>query len=156
MVRGISETPSVIRTSGDQCPFGLLGSDEFGPALIQKRTGWMTNSLRIAAAVSKRCTNRINPKHMHHRHGRVFAWKNCRESEAYPPRLVSAILKALRAELINCRLLGALHVCMTADEPKPLQIEPGWYQHVVDQSTGKALPPELVATRERRWASYAR
>lgn len=156
MVREISEMPSVIRTSGDQCPFGLLGSDEFGPALIQKRTGWMTNSPRIAAAVTKRCTNRINPKHMHHRHGRVFAWKNCRESEAYPPRLVSAILKALRAELIDCRLLGALDVGMTADEPEPLQLHPEWYQHVIDQSTGKPLPPELVAKAREEEMGFVR
>ena len=73
----------------------------------------------------------------------MFAWKNCRESEAYPPRLVRAVLKALRAELIDRRLLGALDVGMTADEPEPLQLHPEWYQHVIDQSTGKALPPEL-------------
>ena len=82
---------------------------------------------------------------MHHRHRRLFAWKNCRESEAYPPRLVSAILKAFRAELVDCRLLGALDVGMTADEPEPLQLRAEWYQHVIDQSTGKPLPPELVA-----------
>ena len=156
MVREISEMPSVIRTSGDQCPFGLLGSDEFGPALIQKRTGWMTNSPRIAAAVTKRCTTRINPKHKHHRHARVFGWKNCRESEAYPPRLVSAVLKALRAELIDRKLLGALDVGMTADEPEPLQLHPEWYSHVVDQSTGKALNPELVAKAREEEMSFVR
>ena len=86
MVREVSAMPGVIRTHGDQCPYGLLGEDESGnPALIQKRTGWLTNSPRIAEAVSKRCTNRINPPHQHHRHGHVFAWKNCRESTREVP-----------------------------------------------------------------------
>jgi len=58
---------------------------------------------------------------------------------------VKAVLKALRAELIDRRILGALDAGATADEPEPLQLHPEWYQHVVDQSTGKHLPPELVA-----------
>ena len=73
----------------DQCQFGMTSVDDagnVGPA--RKATGFMTNDEYIAEAVDRHCFGGHN--HVQLLNGRA---KAC---EKYPPRLVAAILRALR------------------------------------------------------------
>ena len=42
---------------GDQCPFGQWSTDEHGPGLVLKPTGWLSNSLHILEHVAVRRCN---------------------------------------------------------------------------------------------------
>ena len=80
-----------MRIVGDPCPFGLWCTDAEGSTLVRKPTGWMTNSLKMAKALRRRCSGG-------HRHCNLFSGgaHTMRIIERYPVRLVNAVLRALR------------------------------------------------------------
>ena len=47
----------------DMCDFGIVASDEFGEALVRKRTKILTNSPEIARRVARRCSG--DHRHVH-------------------------------------------------------------------------------------------
>ena len=49
------EMPGVAKVMGDPCTFGFWCTDENGPALVRKSTGW-TNSSKIAKTLDRMCS----------------------------------------------------------------------------------------------------
>ncbi len=68
-----------------------------GSRLAKKPTGWLTNCTCIAAVSAKRCANEGLPEDQHHRHASLMG-SRASACERYPPRLVVAVLRALRSQ----------------------------------------------------------
>src|SRR4051812_33126989 len=101
---------------GDQCPFGQWAEDADGWAVAKKPTRWMTNSRAVADAVAIKCSNEACPAEQGHRHVLLIGGK-AGLTERYPPRLVTAILKGLRRDMVESGLLGSLDAGPTVEEP---------------------------------------
>ncbi len=89
--------PDVIRTKGDMCAHGMASKDKHGSGLVQKPTGWATNSPHIAEQVSAQCSNRW--RGAQHRHVHLVSAR-AKAAEVYPPKLCIAIPQGLRRQLI--------------------------------------------------------
>ena len=117
------------RVRCDQCQFGQTAVDadgSVGPA--RKATGFMTNDEIIANAVERRCFG--GHQHVQLLQGRA---KAC---EKYPPRLVAAILRALRQSMCaaGCGeaeglvgrdrqlVIAAVEAGSHLEEPEPLSL----------------------------------
>ena len=74
----------------------MTSSDDKGPGLVKKPTGWATNSPCIAQEVSELCPNRW--RGAMHRHVHLISGR-AKAAEVYPPKLCKAILKGLRTQL---------------------------------------------------------
>ena len=137
----------------DQCQFGMTSVDRegnVGPAC--EATGFMTNDEYIAEAVNRRCFG--GDDHIHLLSGRA------RPCEKYPPRLVAAILRALRqsTRAAGCgvarRMMGrdrqltiaAVEAGPTLEETELLSLLDGadGDQESRDRSTGLPVNPEMV------------
>ena len=137
----------------DQCQFGMTSFDSegnVGPAC--KATGFMRNDEHIAAAVDRHCFG--GHDHIQLLSGRA---KSC---EKYPPRLVAAILRALRQSMraagrgeAQKRMGRDRQLTIAAVEARPTLEEPELVsfpddadgnQEFRDRSTGLPLNPEMV------------
>ena len=92
-LRALLARSSCRRVRCDQCLFGLRITDKWGEVRpAQKSTGFLTNCEFLAQALSRKCRG-------HHDHAPPMGGR-AEAAERYPPRLVSAILRALRASMI--------------------------------------------------------
>ena len=90
---------------GDQCPFGQWGTDEHGPGLVLKRTGWLSNSLHILEHVAVRCCSTIrNPSVPQHRHVHLEPGR-AKACQAHPPALERAIVEGSVSQLKSDKAL---------------------------------------------------
>ncbi|CAK8995863.1 Retrovirus-related Pol polyprotein from transposon TNT 1-94 [Durusdinium trenchii] len=83
--------PRVIQVEGPMCRWGMKATDQQGEGFVRKETRYLTNSVAIAAALSGQCNG--GHRHVHLVNGRA------RQAQKYPPRMVAAILRAIRQEL---------------------------------------------------------
>ena len=83
--------PRVIQVEGPVCRWGMKATDQQGEGFVRKETRYLTNSVAIAAALSGQCNG--GHRHVHLVNGRA------RQAQKYPPRMVAAILRAIRQEL---------------------------------------------------------
>ena len=90
--------PGIYVGRGDQCPFGQWTVDEQGPALVQKGTGWMSNSWFIVHRVAVQCSNKGPNNMAKHRHGHLISGR-ASACEEYPPALEAAIVNGLTDQL---------------------------------------------------------
>ena len=124
-------------------------------ASFKKRTRWITNSAALAAALKKVCAQgsqeRVWHRELAFEEGKVAA------KLRYPPKLVQAIAKGIRAQLV---LDGELQAIGSVAGPDPHE-EPNFEDHhyetlptaselyvktpVIDANTGAELDPEKVA-----------
>ena len=66
----------------------------------RKETGWLTNSWHLAQLLEGECANLTAGEELH-RHVHLVNG-TAKLSTAYPPKLVKAILKALKLEMRDC------------------------------------------------------
>ena len=135
-VKQIVALEGVVCAYGDQCPFGQkVKYDDGREELVRKPTGWLTNSQRIADALSRACTG-------DHAHGSVFNGRP-QQVAVYPPKLVAAILRALRDELRSAGRLAEFEAGPTVEEEPP---ETAWAQEPEfwDEISGATLGAEEV------------
>ena len=86
MITALLAMEGVVLVRGDQCPFGQSIIQEDGTdMLIRKRSGWMTNSPRLAVRLGVDC-DKLHP------HGTLFGRQRAKEAGRYPYRLIRAIL----------------------------------------------------------------
>ena len=129
----------------------MVLTDVQGRAPVFKPTGWMSNSKNILNQLNKLCTNNGNTSdHRHVNLHRGLAAK----AAVYPEKLCLAILKGLRKELIEQKVmfLGQVGtICEDADETRFFaELETRVAQELFwDDVSGRALKAELVrAARE--------
>ncbi|CAK9049785.1 Retrovirus-related Pol polyprotein from transposon TNT 1-94 [Includes: Protease [Durusdinium trenchii] len=90
-VQMLINDPRVILVEGPMCRWGMKATDQQGEGFVRKETRYLTNSVAIAAALSGQCSG--EHRHVHLVNGRA------RQAQKYPPRMVAAILRAIRQEL---------------------------------------------------------
>ena len=93
----LAARPDMYVVKGVMCSHGMTSTDKEGEGLVEKETGWMTNSPEMAKALQTVCSNKDGSRpphrHVHLMEGRASA------AECYPPKLVNAVLKALKAQM---------------------------------------------------------
>ena len=158
MVKHVMEQEGVLVVEGHQCAYGQSSVDPDGVRrLVKKPTGWMTNSALIAEVLAKRCANERLPLADHHQHALMVGGRAA-PMERYPPRLVTAVLKALRNEMILAGCVCALEVGQTLEEEELVvsAAKGGPYQEIFDRVTGQALDTEGVAKARAEEMEYMR
>ena len=105
----------------------------------------VTNSQRIADALSRACTG-------DHAHGSVFNGRS-QQVAVYPPKLVAAILRALRDELRSAGCLAEFEAGPTVEEEPP---ETAWAQEPEfwDEISGATLGAEEVRAARKLEVEY--
>ena len=100
-MKAMREVKGVELYCRDQCPFGQASKGPDGiVGLARKRTGWLTNSTCVGLALQVKCPNEgpsggKTPLLEHHKHVWLVSGR-ARATERYPPKLVAAVLKAIR------------------------------------------------------------
>jgi len=162
-LRALLAKEGVRRARCDQCLFGMRTVDAYGTVMpAQKATGFLTNDEFLARALERRCPG-------HHDHCALMGGR-AKVAEKCPPRLVTAVLKALRASMVaagcgpadgledGSRALSSVETGTVLEEPEPWAREAATdeEQIVRDQAAGLPLDPKLVqAAREEEWAYMA-
>ena len=107
-----------------------------------ERTGWCTNSRRIAEKVGVDCKNKTLPKEKWHRHINLVGGR-AGACEQYTEELIHAILSGFVQELRDCGMWhkGEIGLVVNEDESEMMneQDASAW-----DDYTGEALDPVLV------------
>ena len=83
--------PTVFAVQGPMCRWHMKSEDGQGVGFVRKETQFITNSAELARVLSGKCSG--THRHVHLINGRA------RKAQVYPPRMVSAILRALKKEL---------------------------------------------------------
>ena len=143
-MKAMREVKGVELYCGDQCCFGQAAKGPDGiVGLARKRTGWLTNSVCVGLALQVRCQvdrgDNTLPALEHHKHVWLVSGR-ARATERYPPKLVAAVLKAMRAQLQQDRnvSMNALEAGIGPhiDEPELLPDVGGWAQETDDSGGG--------------------
>ena len=142
----------------DMCDFGMTATDEFGEALVRKRTKILTNAPEVARRVARKCTG--DHRHVHLIGGRA------KRAQLYPRAFSRAVCDGIAAqkrlhslglqhrELLSVtemreavrKLTGKSGSIEELHEPEPEDV-------AFDDQSGSALDPSLV--REARKAEIA-
>jgi hypothetical protein len=148
----------VLLVEGHQCAYGQASRDPDGQMrLAKKPTGWLTNCPCIAAVLSKRCANEGLPEDQHHRHASLMG-SRASACERYPPKLVLAVLRALRSQRMLDGTVGALEVGLTVEEPDVLTTAAagGVHKDVWDRISGQLMDGERVHKAREEEMVYMR
>lgn len=81
----------IYLVEGPMCRWGMVSEDSQGRGFVRKETMYLTNSPELAKVLSGECNG--THRHVHLVNGRA------RQAQVYPPRMVTAILRAVRKEL---------------------------------------------------------
>ena len=174
MVRFMNQA-GLYMVRGDMCPHGMTSVDEYGTAPVLKPTGWLTNSYFISEEVGQRCTNLYEGGQ--HRHVHLVSGK-ARAAQIYPVKLCLSILRGLRNQLVDDRLMHKTYIgsvcceetnipsdfngCSWEDfndgvEPKCLGSPVDGEVQYYDDISGAPLPTELVENAiKEEMAEYAK
>ena len=92
----------------DMCSFGMAANDEYGEALVRKRTKILTNSIEVARRVERKCTG-------DHRHVHLIAGK-AKRAQLYPRAFSRAVCEGIAAEKRRHALGLQYNPLMSTDE----------------------------------------
>ena len=106
--------PGVMHRTGHMCPHGMTSVDAQGEDLVLKPTRWMSNSAALLDEVAKRCAGG-------HRHVQLVNGR-ARAAAIYPQRLCYAILRGLRQQLTNDRIMNVNNIGTVCEDPEEQQL----------------------------------
>ena len=89
------------------CRYGMTATDERGPGLVQKPTGFLTNSEIMASRLQKKCLG--GHKHVHLLSGKA------RAAQVYPEPLCHQILSGLKEQLMMDGVLALENKILQTD-----------------------------------------
>ena len=102
---------NVYTISGPMCRWEMIGEDATGVGYVRKETQFVTNSKILATLLEGHCEG--GHRRVHLINGRAgFA-------QVYPPKLVKAILKAVKQELRNRNELNSVATSLDGVGPSP-------------------------------------
>jgi len=148
----------VMLVKGDQCPFGQTAVDRDGhDGLVQKGSGWLTNSAAVAGRVGVLCDNWYFAEEDKHRHVQLVNGR-AKGAERYPLALIWALLKGMREDLVERRISGSMEAGLHVDEPEAVEGYAGVEEvtDVVDRISGASLKGALVAKARQEEMDYMR
>ena len=131
--------------------------DDHGTALVEKKTGWLTNSPELAEVLDVQCANLRDDKKLWHRHVHLVNGR-AKVAEQYPPALVRAILRTLRKILLRRGQISAaelMHGGPTAEMPEVWQ-DPEYVQYYDDVTGGIHQRKVLGKLVSLRWTGFLR
>ena len=150
----LMEQDDVYVVEGPMCRWGMKSKDASGVGYVRKPTRWMTNSKVLAEILQKECPNKEG--RTWHRHVMLVNGR-AKAAQVYPPALVAAILKGIKAQMKEdgeIKDLGNLNVGAVPDEEPDCSEEyfEGWFPEqkdeedriYVDDITGVQLPTDKV------------
>lgn len=140
----------VFTVKGPMCRWEMISEDAQGVGYVKKDTKYITNSEEIAKVLDGCCNG--GHRHVHLINGRAkFAQK-------YPPKMVAAVLRAVKVELKKVKELSPLSEVVssgpspedTGSEPTESYFDPDTYIEgmVFDSVTG--MPLDMVKVQEAR------
>ena len=144
-VERISSRDDVYVVRGPMCKWGMTATDRRGlqgTGYVRKETGWMTNHPGLAKLLETECTNKTGeaPWHRHiHLIGGI-----AQQAAKYPPKLVRAVLKCLKDELVSRGELNAADAYSAGPVPELPTVDPEWEEQYVDDVNGGILPRKEV------------
>ena len=150
----LMEQDDIYVVEGPMCRWGMKRKDASGAGYVRKPTKWMTNSRVLAEILQSECPNKEG--RAWHRHVMLVNGR-AKAAQIYPPALVAAILKGIKAQMKEdgeIKDLGHLNVGAVPDEEPDCSEEcfEGWFPEqkdeddriYVDDITGVQLPTEEV------------
>ena len=90
--KAIAQIKDVLFVKADQCEFGLTVKEKGKQHLVQKKTGFLTNSPEIAKELSRQCLGA-------HEHLRLKGGNLTKQAQVYPPELCKAICRQVRMQV---------------------------------------------------------
>ena len=134
-MQSLTSDLGIKKVNAHMCRFKMMSEDEQGKGLVKKPTGFLTNSEYMRRALDKQCLG--SHRHVHLMGGRA---KAC---QVYPEKLVRAILKGIRAELVNNGTIAMLHTDLLNidSESEAMNHIDGQF---VDDMSGQTLNTQLV------------
>ena len=91
-IKELERDPRVFKVVGDMCVWRLAPKYGAKGEFIRKRTAWLTSSAELARVLSQKCPG-------NHRHVELTGGGRTAAAARYPPKLVEAILKAIKVQL---------------------------------------------------------
>jgi len=144
-VQALEELPGVERVNGPMCRWSMKSKDAGGEGYVRKETGWLTNCPALAKVLSGVCDN-FKPGKDWHRHVQLVGGRAAAAAE-YPPRLVAAVLKALKKQLTADGQLNAWISALAG--PIPEEDEMTDTSYFWDDVNGGILEPNLTAAARK-------
>ena len=95
-MRDLMNDERVYVVTGPMCKWSMESHDIHGKGLVLKMTQWVTNSARLANILQGVCSN--SNGRTWHRHVNLVNGR-ARAAQVYPPKLVKAMLVAMRQQL---------------------------------------------------------
>ena len=150
----LRKIPGVTMARADQCQYGAEvqhGQEQGQP--VKKPTGFLTNSSKVAEALSRRCTGGATPWACSRAKGGrhvLCSGRVGRDAAIYPRGLCRAVLKGITNQLRSDRQLkeGCFGVQLEDDEEEIRAAcqgpEQGFSGRYRDDLTGQVLKDELV------------
>ena len=94
----------------DMCDFGMVASDEFGEALVRKRTKVLTNASEVARRIARKCNGQ-------HRHVHLVGGR-AKRAQLYPRAFSREVCEGIAAQK-RLHGLGLRHrPLMSLDAPR--------------------------------------
>ena len=114
----LQNLPGVFTVVGPMCHWDMQITDKTGhTGTPRKRTKWVTNSPVLAKTLDVRCSNELGTEPIHvHLH---LINGLAKQAAKYPPKLVRAVLKALKAQMTQDGEIN--HISMKFGGPDPTQ-----------------------------------
>lgn len=137
--------PGVRKVKGPMCRWDMRAEDKRGlqgEGFVRKETGWVTNCPAIAEVLEGVCSN-YDGSRPWHRHIHLIGGL-AKAAQVYPPKLVAAVLKALKRQLIEDGELNALDSFASGPYPEHPLIEEGEWNTFFDDVNGTWLNTTLV------------
>ncbi|CAJ1387436.1 unnamed protein product, partial [Effrenium voratum] len=108
----------VYTVQAPMCKWHMKAEDGQGVGFVRKETCYVTNSAEMAnyKALEGRCEG--SHRHVHLINGRA------REAQVYPPKLVNAILRGIKKELMNAGEISELSSITAGPSPDETSSEP--------------------------------
>ena len=146
----------VYTVQAPMCKCHMKAEDGQGVGLVRKETCYVTNSAEMAKALEGRCEGRH--RHVHLINGRA------REAQVYPPKLVNAILKGIKKELMNKGEISELSSITAGPSPDETSSEPTEHffnpdvktEGVFDSVTGTPLKTDKVWEARREEMTWVK
>lgn len=108
-IQDLAGRDDVFVVQSPMCYWRMLAEDMQGVGHVRKETQYLTNSAELAKRLNQVCEG--NHRHVHLINGRA------RQAQVYPPKLVKAILKGIKAELQNMGELSELSAMSSGPSP---------------------------------------
>jgi hypothetical protein len=145
-VKELEADSRVYKVTGPMCRWEMKAKDKDGnEGFVRKETSFLTSSKELAEILSGKCANA--PGHFVHRHVHLVGGNRAKMAAEYPIKMVVAVLKAMRRQLIvdgKISAMNAFDAGPVADEIMDYTFENPNQAEYWDDVNGGVLPLKEV------------